>query len=263
MTVTVLPPAVSARPIRRGVPRLYLRLEVVRALRNPWTVGFSILMPAALYLLFGAGPSYGDEPTAHGTVSGIVMANMALYGAMMAATNVAGSVSEERGAGWNRQLRLTPLRSVVYVGAKVLAAAVVGALVVTTTFTVGYASGAKLEMPYAMWAFLLCWLGGTTMFAAFGLAVGYLFRGEAVLGVAGPLLSFFAFFGGLFVPLDQLGDVMETVGRFTPMYGVRSLLESLLTDGVIEPLAVWGALAWTVLFVAVAAFRYRKVAGRE
>lgn len=263
MILTASPTAVHDRPARRGMPRLYLRLEIVRALRNPWTVGFSIFMPAALYLLFGAGPSYGDRPTAHGTLSGIIMANMALYGAMVAATSVAGSVSEERGAGWNRQLRLTPLTAAEYVGAKILAAAVVGALVVTTTFIVGYASGAQLELPYAIWAFLLCWLGGTTVFAAFGLAVGYLFRGEAVLGVAGSLLSVFAFFGGLFVPLEQLGGFMATVGQFTPMYGLRSLLESLLTDGIIEPIAPAGAIAWGVLFVAVAALRYRKVAGRE
>lgn len=255
-------PATTSTP-GRHVPRVYLRLELVRALRNPWTIGFSVLMPVALYLLFGAGPAYGAMETPRGTVAGMIMANMALFGAMMASTNVAGSVSDERASGWTRQLRLTPLSPVYYIGAKLLAALAIGLFVVTITFAVGVATGARLDLPYAAWAFLLAWLGGTTMFAVFGLAVGYLFRGEAVLGVVGPFMSLFAFFGGVFIPLEQLGSVMSTIGQYTPMYGLRSLLASLTLGADVEPVAVAGIVCWTALFAVVAAWRYRRVAGRE
>ncbi|MDO5629847.1 MAG: ABC transporter permease [Mobilicoccus sp.] len=256
-------PTSTVRIRRRGIPWTYVRLELLRPLRNPWTIGFALLMPVALYLLFGAGPAYGAEPTPRGTVAGMIMANMALFGSMMAATNVAGSVSDERASGWNRQLRLTPLSPAVYVGAKIAAALLVGLIVVGVTFAVGFATGARLDLPYALAAFAFSWLAGSIMFAAFGLAIGYLFRGEAVLGVVGPFMSLFAFFGGIFIPLDQLGTVMSTVGTYTPMYGLRSLLDVITLDTAVEAVAVAGAIGWTVLFAVIAAWRYRRVAGRE
>lgn len=244
------------------VPRRYLRLEILRALRNPWTIGFAVVMPVAMYLLFGAAPEYGQIATPRGTVAGIVMANMALFGAITAAVNVAGSVADERGSGWNRQLRLTPLVPWVYVAAKLLAALATALIVVVTVFAVGLATGAKLVLPALVGAFWFAWVAGTVMFGAFGLAVGYLFRNEAVLGVVGPLLSLFAFFGGMFIPLDGMGDI-RLLAPFTPMYGLRSLLESITAGESVETAAVLGVAGWTALFVTVAAWRYRSVAGRE
>lgn len=247
---------------RGGLSRTYLRLELVRNLRNPWTIGFAVLMPAALYLLFGAAPAYGTHALAHGTVAGMIMATMALFGAMMAAVNVAGAVADERGIGWHRQLRLTPLRPGAYVGAKLLAALALTFLVVAVTFTVGALSGARLDPALWVRSFVVAWLVGTALFAAFGLAVGYLFSGEAVLGVVGPFMSLFAFFGGLFIPLQQLGPVMQTVGAWTPMYGVRLLVEAPIVGEPVPAAAIANALVWFALFCAVALWRFRAAAGR-
>lgn len=246
-----------------GLSRTYLRLELVRNLRNPWTIGFAAIMPAALYLLFGAAPAYGSQQIAHGTVAGLIMANMALFGAMMAAVNVAGAVADERGVGWHRQLRLSPLRPWAYVTSELIAALALTFLVVTVTFAVGTLTGAQLDPATWVRSFVVAWLAGTALFAAFGLAVGYLFTGEAVLGVVGPFMSLFAFFGGVFIPLEQLGTLMQTVGAWTPMYGVRMLVEAPILG---EPVAT-GALVniggWFVVFCAVAIWRFRAAAGRS
>lgn len=260
MTTTTYPTRAGAagRPV---IPATYLRIELIRQLRNPWTLGFSILMPALLYLLFGTSPQYRDHPLAHGTVGGLVLANMALYGAVVSATSVAASVSEERGNGWNRQLRLTPLRPVGYIGTKLLNALAVGAVVVAVTYAVGAATGAVLDPSAWAGTFPVAWLGGTALFTAFGLAVGYLFRGEAVLGVVGPLLALCAFFSGLFVPLEQLGAFMQEFARWTPMYGLRLLVEAPVTGKAIETAALVNAAVWFAIFAGVALWRYRRVAG--
>lgn len=241
----------------------YQRIELRRMIRNPWTIGFSAVMPVALYLLFGAGPDYGRMPLAHGNVTGLIALNMALYGAMMAATSVAATVSEERANGWNRQLHLTPLRATTYVGSKLVNALVVGLLVVVVTLGVAAVTGARLDPLTWMLAGALVWIGGTLVFAAFGLAVGYLFTGEAVLGVVGPLMSVFGFFGGLFIPVDQLGGFMQTFAPYTPMYGLRVLVERLVTDGPVGHAPVVNVTLWTAVFVVVAVWRYRVVTGRE
>ncbi len=245
-----------------GMNLTFQRIELARMLANPWTMVFSVVMPGLLYLLFGAAPAYGREALPHGNVAGLVMANMALFGAMSAATNVAGGVSDERASGWTRQLRLTPLRGSAYVGTKLVNALILGLVVVAVTFALGYATGARLDAPAALAAFAVAWIGGTALFAAFGLAVGYLFAGEAVLGAVGPLMSLFAFFGGVFIPLSQLGPVMSAIGAFTPMYGVRALVEASVAGDALPAGAAVNAVVWFVLFAGLAAWRYARVAGR-
>lgn len=44
-----------------------LRIEGVRQLRNPYTLAFTLAMPVAMYLLFGAGMGYGSLSAGHGT----------------------------------------------------------------------------------------------------------------------------------------------------------------------------------------------------
>lgn len=265
--MTTLAPVSDTRTDRaRATGRLnatYWRIELLRVLRNPWMVGFSILMPVGLYLLFGAGPDYGQVELAHGNVAGSIAANMALFGAMMAAVNIAGSVADERAVGWNRQLRLTPLRASAYLGAKLLNALIVGFFIVAAVFAVGYFTGAQLEPGTALACFAIAWLGGTVLFGAFGLAVGYLFKGEAVLGVVGPFMSLFAFFGGLFIPLESLGSVMQAIAKFTPMWGLREMLDATVEGASLDLVAVANVVVYFVIFAAVAAWRYRTVAGRE
>ena len=252
----------GARP-PGGLTWAYLRIELLRTLRNPWTVGFSTVMPAALYLLFGAAPAYGREQLDHGNVAGSIMATMALFGAMTAAISVASTVSDERGSGWTRQLRLTPLRPLTYVGSKLIVALVVGLLVVAVTYVVGFATGARLDPSAAVTTFAIAWLVGTALFAALGIALGYIFRSDAVMGVAGPLLSLFGFFGGLFVPLEQLGSVMERIGSVTPMFGARVLVHDAVRGAGLDSGALLNVAFWFVAFVAVAVWRFRRVGERE
>ncbi len=198
-----------------GLDRIYQLIELRRMLRNPWTIGFSVVMPVSLYLLFGAGPDYGALPLAHGNVAGSILVNMGLYGAMVA-----------------------------------------------VTFGVGALTGARLDPGAWAASFLLAWVAGTAMFAAFGLAVGYLFTGEAVLGVAGPLLTLFALFGGLFVPLDGLGDGIVGVASFMPMYGIRLLAGAPVTGAGLDAAALANALIWFAVLAGVAMWRFRRVGGR-
>lgn len=114
-----------------------------------------------------------------------------------------------------------------------------------------------------MTTFAIAWLVGTALFAALGIALGYIFRSDAVMGVAGPLLSLFGFFGGLFVPLEQLGSVMETVGSVTPMFGARVLVHDAVRGAGLDSWALLNVAFWVVAFVAVAVWRFWRVGERE
>ena len=95
----------------------YLSTELRRTFRNPRYVLFTLGIPVILFLVIGSA-----FDTRTGGVSGQTwyMVNMGLFGAMSAVLGTGARISVERDAGWNRQLRLTPLPPLGYVLGKVV-----------------------------------------------------------------------------------------------------------------------------------------------
>src|SRR3954453_13149897 len=84
-------------------------------------------------------------------------------------------------------------------------------------------------MPGWVWltSDLVAWVGAI-LFAAFGLLIGYLVPLEDVMQLLGPALALLALMGGIFVPLDQLSDTLQTLATFTPAYGGGVLARAAL-----------------------------------
>src|SRR5690625_1558593 len=93
----------------------YLRLELRRILRDVASLFFIVVLPAFLYIIFGASQSYGDEMIVSGNVTMYIMTSMAAYAAVTSATGIGGIVAIERIQGWGRQLGLTPMSDGQYV----------------------------------------------------------------------------------------------------------------------------------------------------
>jgi ABC-2 type transport system permease protein len=259
--------SVQSLPVARNLPRFggftlgMIGLELRRMVRNRRTVIFTLVMPAVFFLLFGTNAGARSERVGGGNVTGYILISMAVYGAMLATTSGGAMVSIERAAGWSRQLRLTPLRPVAYVAVKLVLAMIIGAVSVVVAFAVGALSGA--ELPWQAWVGcgLLAW-ACALVFAAFGLFMGYLLPSENVMQILGPVLAVLSFAGGLFVPVDQLGDTFATIAKFTPVYGVGEIARYPLThDGNLWA-AVLNVIAWTALFSAGAMWRFRRDTAR-
>jgi ABC-2 type transport system permease protein len=245
--------ALAASP-RPRYSTTYLRLEVRRLLRNRRTVVFTVVMPVVFFLIFGANL---PQPEA----KAYVMISLAVYGAMVAATSAGAAVAVERASGWSRQLRLTPMRPASYVVTKLATAVVLALLPVAVEFVLGAAMGARMGAGDWLVAGAVAWLG-SLVFAAFGLAMGYLLPSENTMQVLGPVLAVLAMLGGLFVPLSVLGATMRHVAEFTPAYGVGVLARHPLGgDGSVLGAAV-NVATWTVLFAVGAALLFRRDTAR-
>ena len=113
-------------PVLGGFTPAYLRLELVRKLRNPRGLFFTVAFPVLMFFIVGyqaLDVPLTRTPVAAGGVSvaAYIMVSMAMYGAMMSATQTGASVAVERAQGWTRQLRLTPLHPLVNVAVKTAA----------------------------------------------------------------------------------------------------------------------------------------------
>ena len=236
-----------------------LGIELKRVLRNRRTLIFALVLPAALFFVFGSGDQ-GAERVGDGNVSAYVMVSMALYGGALIASTGSG-VALERALGWSRQLRLTPLHPAVYILVKAFVALVMGALAITVVNVIGALQG-KPEMPLGTWlACAVLTLVCTMTFAALGVFVGYVVPGENAMQILGPGLALLSFLGGLFIPLSQYSPVIRDIAYWTPMYGVAQVARAPLTHEL-PWYAVVNAVGWLALFVLGAAWRMSKDTAR-
>lgn len=262
-------PAAMRRPHPVAGMLRYAALDFQRNMRMMESVFFILVLPTTLYLMFTGMSEFADAPAGKGNVSAYIMTSMALYGAVLATSSIAGSAAVERANGWDRTLALTPAPQWSYVTSKVLVALAMAVLPVVLVMTVGRLTGA--ELPGWRWlASAAIVVVGSTMFACYGLAAGLLFRSETAVSVASGLLVVLSFFGNLFVPLS---GVMLTIARFTPLFGLSGLARwpqlqgSMAASGPDTPpdelwALVLNVAVWTAIFGATALLAARRGTSR-
>lgn len=244
---------------RGGLNAAYLRLELRRLLRNRRTLVFSVLVPPLFFLIFGTSAELRSEQTGHGNVTAYILVSMALYGAILTATSGGASVSVERGQGWTRQLRLTPLQPWVYIVTKLVAAMALGAVSVVVTLVFGSFFGPEMTLSTWVLSGLIAWVG-SAVFAAFGLFMGYLLPTENIMQVLGPGLALLSFAGGLFMPLGD--GWFATVAQVIPTYGLAELTRAPLMGEGASLGAVLNVVVWAAVFATGAAWRFRRDTSR-
>jgi ABC-2 type transport system permease protein len=238
-----------------GFNLTFLSIEVRRLLRNRRTVVVTLVVPAALFVLFAsrrAGALEGIGFTAATTMVGI-----AVYGAMLAATSGGAMVSIERAQGWSRQLRLTPLRPAAYIAIKILVAMLLGLTSVAVVYVIGSIDGVQMAPGSWVLTGILAW-AASLVFASFGLFMGYLLPSENVMQIISPVLGIFSLLGGLFIPIGLLPSVMQDIAPFMPTYGVASIARYPLVGGAFDPTWLLSVVLWTAGFAAAAMILFRR-----
>jgi len=244
-----------------------VRVEAMRQIRNPYTLAFTLAMPVAMYLLFGAGMGYGDSAAGHGNVKYYVMVSMAAYGTAVAMSSLTSLAATEAKQGWGRQLAMTPLGTTGYAMTKLLTAVSFAALAVVLVFAAGLLTGAEASDAWRWWATAGIILGIGLIYGLYGLGVGLFFNSDTAAALASISMTFFAFFGNVFIPLD---GVMLDIARFTPLYGFVSLSRWPLTDGTLttgqtDPLwmVILNVVVWLAVFAALVAAGVKRSRSRR
>jgi ABC-2 type transport system ATP-binding protein len=77
----------------------------------------------------------------------------------------------------------------------------------------------------------------------------------------GAVLAILALFGGLFVPLQFLPQVMQTIAKFPPVYGVGEMARAPLVGGF-HLTGLVNVIAWTLFFAFAATQLFRRDTAR-
>ncbi|MFN8052290.1 MAG: ABC transporter permease [Acidimicrobiales bacterium] len=237
----------------------YLRYELLRLFRNRRAFIFSLGFPLALFLVIGG--SNKDQSINMGNFrlnfALYYMVSMAGYGAMIAGISGGGRIATERATGWNRQLRLTPLRVGVYFRTKVITAYVMSAASIVLLYAAGLALGVRIDSIARWLAMTGLLLVGVAPFIALGIAVGHLLSTDSMGPAVGGGSAFFGFLGGQWFPLPATG-VLRQIGELVPSFWLTQA-SHIGIGGDPWPLKGWVVVgAWTAAMTVWATWAYRR-----
>jgi ABC-2 type transport system permease protein len=236
----------------------YTRFEILRTFRNTRFFVFTLGFPIVLYLLV-AGP---NRDAVLGGISFPLyyMTGMVAWGTMMAVIGGGARIATERSVGWNRQLRITPLRPRVYFRAKVVTGYAMACITIVSLYLCGTMLGVRLSA--GSWLTMTgLILVGLIPFAAMGILLGHLLTVDSMGPAMGGITALFALLGGAWGPIASTG-ALHSIALALPSYWLVQAGQSAL-DGEGWPPEGWIVIAvWTIVLTRVAMIVYRRDTSR-
>jgi ABC-2 type transport system permease protein len=231
----------------------YTRFEVLRTFRSRRFFIFSLGFPLVLYFLI-AGPNHNVKNLSGSGISAPLyfMIGLTAFGTMNAMLSSGARIAGERAAGWNRQLRLTPLSTLAYFRTKVVTGYLMAATTMVLLFAAGSILGVRLSATEWLETIGLL-LVGLVPFAAIGILMGHLVTVDSVGPAMGGITALLSLFGGVWFPISS-GGALYDIAQVLPSYWlVRAAHVAVGGHG-------WGTRGWIV--VAIWTVVAARLAGR-
>ena len=269
-TITTGPnaPGAAAPPryTRRSLLRVYRTeawQEFLKLIRLPIFAATTIALPLMFYVIFGI--TFAGEQARGVGMTTYMLVTYGAFGVIGAALFGFGvSVAVERGQGWMRLKRVAPMPPLAYFVGKVVMSLAVATIIVLAMFTLGALVGGVRLDPQQWVAAGLALVAGALPFSAMGLAFGYLVGPNSAPAVLNLVWLPMAFASGLWIPISQLPDVVQSVAVALPPYHFVQLALGTIgaSEGGSPVVHAAAVLGFTLLFLVVAAWGFRRDEGR-
>ncbi|CAM5268961.1 ABC transporter [Streptomyces spiroverticillatus] len=236
-----------------------IALEIRRTLRNKKFMFFSVIYPSALFLMIAGTQGNAKVPGSDLTMPLFVMVAMASFGALTSVLmGNSERIAKEREKGWVRQLRLTRLPGRGYVLAKIAGSAVVTLPAIVIVFVVAAAAkGVRLDAWQWIALTAVIW-AGSVVFAALGVALGYIASGDAVRPVTMIVYFGLSILGGLWMPATLYPQWLQNIAEWLPTHAYAALGQAIELGGAPHAKDVAVLAVYFLLFAGGAAWLYRK-----
>lgn len=240
----------------------YTRFEVLRTFRSRRFFIFSLGFPLVLYFLIAA-PNHNVKDLGGTGISAPLyfMVGLTAFGTMNAMLSSGARIAGERAAGWNRQLRITPLPTRIYFRTKV----VTGYLMAATTMVLLFAAGTSLGVRLSIGEWLPMIgliLVGLIPFAALGILMGHLVTVDSVGPAMGGITALLSLLGGVWFPITGHG-ALHDIAQALPSYWLVQASHVAL-GGHAWSARGWIVIAiWTAVAARLAARAYRRDTARN
>ncbi|WP_342540605.1 ABC transporter permease [Heyndrickxia sp. FSL K6-6286] len=196
---------------------LQCKAEILRVLRNPYFVFWSLLMPIVFYFIFTKVVNTG-APDAEAWHAHYLM-SMTAFSVMGSSIMTLGiRIVQEKSQGWSTFMRLTPLPDSVYFFGQMIGQTVIHILSICVIFIAGaIINGVSLTL--FEWVMSGLWiLVGSIPFLAFGTIIGSMNKVETASGISNVLYMVLAVSGGMWMPMEIMPKMMQAIGKWLPSY---------------------------------------------
>ena len=258
--------AALPRYSRRRALRVYrteARQEFLKLVRIPIFAASTIALPLMFYVIFGF--AFGGQQAGGVGMTTYMLVTYGAFGVIGASLFGFGlSVAVERGQGWMRLKRVAPMPPMAYFVGKVLMSLGFATIIVLALFALGALLGGVRLGPGQWVAAGLALVAGALPFSAMGLAFGYLVGPNSAPAVLNLAWLPMAFASGLWIPISELPQLVQSVAPFLPPYHFVQLALGTIgaSEGGSPVLHAGAVLAFTVVFLLVAAWGFRRDEGR-
>jgi ABC-2 type transport system permease protein len=243
------------------MPALYVRYELLRTLRNRRFFLLSLGFPLILYFVIVSPNRHVHNFDGSGISFPLYyMVGLASFGTMSAMLSCGARIAAERVVGWNRQLRITPLRPRAYFRVKVLTGYMMAVISLLALYAAGTSLGVSLtaDQWLKMTGLILV---GLVPFAALGVLLGHMLTPDSIGPAMGGGISLLALLGGTWFPIGGHG-FLHQLAQFIPSYWLVQAGHIGLGGHAWTAKAWIVMAAWTVVLGALAARAYRRDTGR-
>jgi ABC-2 type transport system permease protein len=236
------------------------RSETKLFFREPAGVFFTIVFPPLLFVILGLVPDLREaDPTLGGLrridLFATIIITMALT--MLALTGLPQGLATYRDKGVLRRMRTTPVKPVMVLGAQLLTCLAMSVAVMAAMLVIGRLAF-DVPLPRALPAYLVGYLLAALAMFALGLLVASLAPNGKSAGAIGTLLFFpIMFFGGLWVPRDNMSELLRTISDFTPLGASVQSLQDAAAGHWPQLLHLAVMLGWTIVAGGLAARYFR------
>jgi ABC-2 type transport system permease protein len=201
-----------------------VRAEFIQAWRVPeFLIGVAII-PTLLFSMFGLPNSATVFPDGTRIIN-LVMASFSAYGILSLCIFTFGvDIAQERGRGWMKLMRATPLPSWVYFLGKIMMAILFATITLLLLFAVAILLGnVRLELVDWLRTFAVLLFGGLS-FSTLGFALAYWTRPRAASAIANLVFLPLSFLSGFFFPLNQLPKFLQDLAFYLPTFHYGQLV---------------------------------------
>jgi ABC-2 type transport system permease protein len=240
---------------------VYMRYELLRTLRNRRFFLLSLGFPLILYFVVASPNRHVRDFGGSGISFPLYyMVGMAAFGTMSAMLSSGARIAAERAVGWNRQLRITPLKPRAYFRVKVLTGYMLALISLLALYAAGTSLGVSLSAGQWLRMTGLILLG-LVPFAALGIMLGHLLTPDSIGPALGGGVSLLALLGGVWFPLGSHG-FLHDLAQLIPSYWLVQA-SHVAFGGAVWSTTGWAVMvAWTLVLSALAARAYRRDTGR-
>lgn len=221
---------------------------------------FVIGLPPLLLGILGSVQEFREPDAALGGLRAIDVYTpvvIAMAVCLLAFMSLPSVIADYRARGILRRMRTTPVQPATVLGAHLLMSLLMALL--TLVILLGVSS---LALDVALPENFIGYLGAYLLVAASLFSLGLLIAAvapssQAASGIGTVLFFPVLFFGGLWVPREEMNDTLKTLSDFSPLgAGVESLQDATAGDWP-QVVPVLVLVGWTLLAGALAARYFR------